>query len=290
MPSRIAVERAARPGRSTTSVAVSSSSKTRSAAPRPCWIVRVGLRQALERIVEQEQRGEEGEEGALRAAADDDAVAAVPDDAGDPEGGEDLHHRIGEGADRACPSCTGGRAARSPRRSAASRSASMPNALTTRLPWMVSCSSTVMLPIETWPFFANDAQPLRQPDDRQHRGREDDEGDQRQQPVLVERDDHQDDQRRRVLQHRRDGIGERGAHQGDVVGDARDDGAGRRAVEERQRQMLDVIVQRVAQVGDDALADVLGQVGAAEADDAAEEEDADDRRRAGPSARTGSCW
>ena len=41
--------------------------------------------------------------------------------------------------------------------------------------------------------------------------------------------------------------------------------------------MLDVIVQRVAQIGDDALADVLGQVGAAEADDAAHQEDADDR-------------
>ena len=50
----------------------------------------------------------------------------------------------------------------------------------------------------------------------------------------------------------------------DVVGDARDDRPGRRAVEERQRQVLDVVVELVAQIGDDALADVLGEVGAAE--------------------------
>ncbi len=61
--------------------------------------VGVGARQSLERVVEQEHGGEEGEKRSLRAPAVDDAVPPVPDDPGNPEGGENLQNRVGEGAD-----------------------------------------------------------------------------------------------------------------------------------------------------------------------------------------------
>ena len=129
------------------------------------------------------------------------------------------------------------------------------------------------------PALAEAAQALRQLHDRQHRGREDEERDQRERRVLEEGDDDQRDQRRRVAHDRRDGVGERAAHQRHVVADPRQDVARRGAVEEREREALDVLVQLVAHVADDALADQVHQVALREARDAAEEEDDDDGDR-----------
>ena len=80
---------------------VSSSSNTRSAPATPCWIVAFDLAEPLERLVEEEHRGQEREKRALAAPAGDDAVAAVPDDAADREGREHLQRRRGEGLDHA---------------------------------------------------------------------------------------------------------------------------------------------------------------------------------------------
>ena len=90
--------------------------------------------------------------------------------------------------------------------------------------------------------------------------------------------DHRDrrrDHRRHVLGDRRRGRGDDVLHAADVVGDARLHLAGARAGEEGQRQPLQVPVDGGAQVVHDPLADVVGQVGLADAEHAGGDRDGD---------------
>ena len=239
---------------------------------------RVGFRETLERLVEEEHRRQEGEEGALAAPAGDDAVAAVPDDAADREGREHFERRRRERLDHARlhveaiePSVLG--------LEALALVLLHPEGLDDPVALHRLLEERGEEPERALAALAEATEALRQPDDRQHRRREDQERDQRQGRILVESDGHQGQERGGVAHHRRYGVGEGRAYEGDVVAHPRQDVAGRRAVEEREREALDVLIQLVAEVADDALADEVHEVVLGEARDAAKQEDDDDRDR-----------
>ena len=90
--------------------------------------------------------------------------------------------------------------------------------------------------------------------DRIDRDGKDDAGDQRELPVLFEHDADQKQQGQRILDHAGERVRDGVAHHVDVVGEPRDEPAGRRVLEEREVEAKDVGEDPALQIGDDALA------------------------------------
>ena len=99
------------------------------------------------------------------------------------------------------------------------------------------------------------AHPLADPRDRIDRDGEDDAGDQRELPVLLEHDADEEQQGQRILDHAGERVRDGVAHHVDVVGKPRDEPAGRGVLEEGEVEAEDVSEDPALQIGDDALAD-----------------------------------
>ena len=95
----------------------------------------------------------------------------------------------------------------------------------------------------------------RQEHERQHRERG-----QREAPVEEEEDDRGADQEERALDERRHAVGHELVERLDVVRQPADDHARAVALVEAEREPLQVAEERVAQVGEDALARPAGEV------------------------------
>ena len=98
------------------------------------------------------------------------------------------------------------------------------------------------------------AGPLAKPGGRERHHRHDDQGREREPPVEEEQDDRRADEQQRVLNEGRDPVGDELVERLDVVRQAADDHAGAIALVEAERQLLEVIEQAAAQVGEHAFA------------------------------------
>ena len=100
-------------------------------------------------------------------------------------------------------------------------------------------------------------------EDRRRDAHERDHGERRegQPPVEDEEQDRRPEEGERVLDEARDAVGDELVDRFDVVRQAADDHAGAVALEEAEREPLEVVEQPVAQVGQDALADPAREVG-----------------------------
>src|SRR5581483_10279631 len=129
---------------------------------------------------------------------------------------------------------------------------------------------------------AGDPQLLGEVAERQPRDGEQDDGEDREDPIHVDRDADEPDEPRHVLEERREGVGHRPADEVHVGRDAGHDLARALAVEESEVEALHVSRELVPEVRHDALADPVGQILRGEVEAATErrgEKHADDRER-----------
>ncbi len=105
----------------------------------------------------------------------------------------------------------------------------------------------------------NPAHSAADPDDRVDRHREDEERDQRQQPVLVEHDPDQENDGQRILADAAEDIRRGAAQQRGVAGEPRDQGTARMGMEIGEVGAHQPGEQRDLHIGDHALADAVHQ-------------------------------
>ena len=169
----------------------------------------VEIGQALERLVGQQQRGDEREEGARGARIGDDLMAAIEDHDGDGGAAQAFHHRRG--------------ARPSPRGAVDQHEQAIEEAGGT--PLLIGLHAVGLDQPRALEGLAQQGRELadlglgigRDPahspadaDDRANRQRKDEERDQRQEPVLVEHDADQEHDGQRVLAHGAQHIGRGG--------------------------------------------------------------------------------
>jgi len=95
-------------------------------------------------------------------------------------------------------------------------------------------------------------------------------------PVAVENDTGQTEDGEDILQETRDDVGHGGLNQIDIVGNSGDEDPRGRLREERQREILKVVVQFLPEVCHDSQADEVHQVGLSVIENAFDEEKKDD--------------
>jgi hypothetical protein len=243
-------------------------------------LLQVGVQpgQALDRLVGQEQRGDEGEERSGRLGAGNHRLAAVEDHRDDRQATEHFHDRVQHAA----------------------RARALVIELEHRLDGAGGARLLVGLhgvgldvahaleglveqggqaPDLGLGMARYHAHPAADADDRQDRGRKNHEGDRGQQPVLVEHHAHQRERGQRILAEADQGVGDGVAQQVDVVDEAGDQLARRSAVEERQIGPDHAGVEAALEFGDDAVADIAHQHRLAVGGQALGREDGEHRKR-----------
>src|SRR4030095_6036655 len=211
----------------------------------------VGSSQPLERLIHEKHRGHEGHELALRAAAGDNAPTAIPDHAADTEGSEQLHRRRN---DRFDSTGAQGLFEQPPifNREAlifiVFHAEGLDDAITlnTLLKQGGKGAGADLAALGDAFYFSAHAH------HRQYRSGKNDERDARQHPLFKKRHRDQDHERDRVFHKGRHRVGDGIAQQADIAVDARHQSSRRMPVKKRHREGLEMAVQRVAHIIDDA--------------------------------------
>ena len=220
---------------------------------KPLLDIVVLLVEPLDRLIQQKERGSEGEEVAWRRCPVDNGRAAVPDNEGDGDAAEHLHDGRRQGL----------------------HFIALQDDMEQVLVLFLELALLVPLHRKRLHYplardrlveearqpgyrllvlHADLAQPPAECDDGVRRERKDDKGDDRQLPVPIENNKYEAGNGKCVLQDCREGVGHRPLDEADIVRDAGDDLARGRFVEEGERLGLEAPEDEVPYIGDDLLA------------------------------------
>ncbi len=211
--------------------------------------------QALDGLVEHQERRQEGEKGPRGGGPPDDRVAAVKDDARHAEGTQELHHRRGDLPGGVEPHA-GAEIVPVGLKEALLLVILPGEGLDDALADEAFLEHGVKVGVGHLGLVRDATDAPAQVDDEEHRQGEDRHGQQGQAPLPVEDDRGQAEDREGVLEKAGDGPGHRVLQQVDIVSEAAHQDPGGLAVEESQGLALQRPEELVPEARDDAVADV----------------------------------
>ena len=234
--------------------------------------------EAFERLIGQQQRGDEGEEGARRAGARQHLVAAIENDQRHRDTAQRFHQRRGDGAGARSTLQQPGEIVDHPARAVGligfhAIGLDVARALEALIEQRHQQTDLGLRVGRDAPH------PLAELDDRAEGQRERYRGDQRQRPVLVEHQRDQESGGERFLADIGEQVGGGAAQHRGVHGEARHQRAGRIGVEEGDVGAHQPREERRLNIGDYTEADLRHQHRLAVIGDALEEGEGHDRRR-----------